>query len=126
MQWAGILILPDEEQQKRLKYFKVSITANNRMKEFDPVIFEKLVEKVIVGGIDEDGNSDPYQLTFILKIGISNIGNGSGDAIRKIGLNSEKSHSTQNNIIEDDHCVTNDTCRNHYGFNKEFLKQPYK
>lgn len=50
MQWAGILILPDEEQQKRLKDFKVSITANNRMKEFDPVIFEKLVEKVIVGG----------------------------------------------------------------------------
>ena len=30
-------------------------------------MFESIVEKVIVGGYDEDGNPTPYKLTFILK-----------------------------------------------------------
>jgi site-specific DNA recombinase len=37
------------------------------MDEFDRVVFESIVEKVIVGGDDEDGNPTPYKLTFILK-----------------------------------------------------------
>ena len=35
--------------------------------EFDRVVFESIVEKVIVGGYDADGNSTPYKLTFVLK-----------------------------------------------------------
>ena len=37
------------------------------MDEFDRVVFESIVEKVIVGGYDEDGNPTSYKLTFILK-----------------------------------------------------------
>ena len=34
--------------------------------------FESIVEKVIVGGYDEDGNKDPAMLTFIYKTGFKN------------------------------------------------------
>lgn len=35
--------------------------------KFDRVVFESIVEKVIVGDISEDGTIDPYKLTFVLK-----------------------------------------------------------
>ena len=35
--------------------------------EFDRIVFESIVEKVIVGGYDEEGNPTPYKLTFVLK-----------------------------------------------------------
>lgn len=35
--------------------------------KFDRVVFESIVEKVIVGDISEDGTVDPYKLTFVLK-----------------------------------------------------------
>ena len=39
-------------------------------------IFESIIEKVIVGGYDEDGNKDPYKITFIYKTGFRNeVGN---------------------------------------------------
>ena len=63
-------------------------------KEFDRGIFESIVEKVIVGGYDEDGNKDPYKITFIYKTGFkSEIGNakerfgksrGIGDKVKKM------------------------------------------
>ena len=31
------------------------------------MVFESIVEKVIVGGYDVDGNPAPYKLAFILK-----------------------------------------------------------
>ena len=44
--------------------------------EFDRGIFESIIEKVIVGGYDEEGNKDPYKITFIYKTGFKNeIGN---------------------------------------------------
>ena len=32
--------------------------------EFDRGIFESIIEKVIVGGYDEDGNKDPYKINM--------------------------------------------------------------
>ena len=64
------------------------------LEEFDRGIFESIVEKVIVGGYDEDGNKDPYKITFIYKTGFkSEIGNakerfgksrGIGDKVKKM------------------------------------------
>ena len=42
------------------------------LEEFDRGIFESIIEKVIVGGYDEDGNKDPYKITFIYKTGFKN------------------------------------------------------
>ena len=39
------------------------------LEEFDRYVFESIVEKVIVGGYDEEGRKDPAKLTFIYKTG---------------------------------------------------------
>lgn len=41
------------------------------MTEFDKDIFESIVEKIIVGGINSDGEIDPAMLTIIFKTGDS-------------------------------------------------------
>lgn len=43
---------------------------------FDRYVFESIVEKVIVGGDDENGNKDPSMLTFIYKTGFENSVDG--------------------------------------------------
>lgn len=35
-------------------------------------IFESIVEKVFIGEFDEEGNANPYKLTFVYKTGLSN------------------------------------------------------
>lgn len=40
---------------------------NEILDEFDRVVFENVIDKVYVGGYNEDGTPDPYKLTFELK-----------------------------------------------------------
>jgi DNA invertase Pin-like site-specific DNA recombinase len=62
--------LKDENSlKKRLAEFRTALLQNQVLEEFDRGIFESMVEKVIIGGIDEDGNKDPYKITFIYKTG---------------------------------------------------------
>lgn len=69
-------IIDENSLQRRLSDFKKALAKNEVLEEFDRGIFESIIEKVIVGGIDEDGNKDPYMLTFIYKTGMKNeIGN---------------------------------------------------
>lgn len=42
------------------------------MTEFDRYVFESIVEKVIVGGYDEEGNIAPDNLVFVYKTGFKN------------------------------------------------------
>ncbi len=55
--------------RRRLEEFKKALSENKVLEEFDRNVFESIVEKVIVGGIDDDGNKDPYKITFIYKTG---------------------------------------------------------
>ena len=74
--------------QRRLSDFKKALSHNEVLEEFDRGIFESIVEKVIVGGYDEDGNKDPYKITFIYKTGLKNeIGNAKErfDKSKKMG-----------------------------------------
>ena len=62
--------------KRRVEDFKKALSQNEVLQEFDRGIFESIIEKVIVGGYDEDGNKDPYKITFIYKTGFKNeIGN---------------------------------------------------
>ena len=58
--------------KRRTMEFKKALEANQVLEEFDRTVFESIVEKVIVGEVDEDGNKNPYKLTFVYKTGISN------------------------------------------------------
>lgn len=43
---------------------------NQILDEFDRYVFESIIEKVIIGGVDKDGNKDPYMITFVYKTGL--------------------------------------------------------
>lgn len=58
--------------KKRIAEFKKALSQNEVLEVFDRGIFESIVEKVIVGGYDDDGNKDPYKITFIYKTGFRN------------------------------------------------------
>ena len=87
--------------QRRLKDFKKALTNNEILEEFDRGIFESIIEKVIVGGYDKDGNKDPYKLTFIYKTGFKNeIGNSKErfDKSKNIG---DKSKELCSHIVDE-------------------------
>ena len=52
---------------KRMSALRETLSSEQVLDEFDRVVFESIIEKVLVGGFDEDGNPDPYKLTFVLK-----------------------------------------------------------
>lgn len=58
-----------ESIRKRMLGFKKTLMENQSLSKFDRAVFESVVEKVIVGGYDDDGNKDPYKITFIYKNG---------------------------------------------------------
>lgn len=51
----------------RMKTIREKLKNAEICDEFDRLVFESIVEKVIVGEIAEDGTIDPYKLTFVLK-----------------------------------------------------------
>ena len=67
----------EKDIKRRLKEFKSTLEQNEVLDVFDRHVFESIVEKVIVGGYDEDGNKDPAQLTFVYKTGVKNSVDGS-------------------------------------------------
>ncbi len=52
---------------QRMKEIRACITEADMLDKFDRAVFESIVEKVIVGDMNEDGIVDPYKLTFVLK-----------------------------------------------------------
>ena len=61
-----------EKQQdidKRLTEFQKVISKNEVLHEFDRHVFESVIDRVIVGEKDENGEINPYKLKFIFKTG---------------------------------------------------------
>lgn len=84
-----------------------------------------IVEKVIVGEIDEDGKVDPYKLTFVYKTGFKDGLNGeefkssrkNASAKNKtIGKDSAKLSSYTNNHVNKSSSHSSDDTRGYSGF----------
>ena len=52
---------------KRMASLKKALADGDILNEFDRVVFESIVDKVIVGETNEDDTVDPYKLTFVMK-----------------------------------------------------------
>jgi len=52
---------------RRMKDLRARISEVKIIDKFDRCVFESVVKKVMVGEINEDGISDPYKITFVLK-----------------------------------------------------------
>lgn len=69
--------LTDEKALKtRLEGFKKLLESNKYLEEFDRTVFESIVDKIIVGGINQDGEIDPALITIIYKTGKKDSQNG--------------------------------------------------
>ena len=55
--------------KKRLTEFKQLLSSQKLLTEFDRTVFESIVDKIIVGGVNSDGEIDPAMLTIIFKTG---------------------------------------------------------
>ena len=58
--------------KNRMCEIRNNIKDANVFDEFDRVVFESIVKKVIVGTVLDDGTIEPYKLTFVLK-GMSDV-----------------------------------------------------
>ena len=59
----------EKDLRKRLDAMRKLLSEAPILKEFDRNVFESIVEKVIVGGYDDEGNADPSMITFVYKTG---------------------------------------------------------
>ena len=57
----------EKDLRKRLDAMRKLLSAGPVLKEFAREVFESIVEKVIVGGYNDEGNTDPSMITIILK-----------------------------------------------------------
>lgn len=69
-----------KQTEKNIKYridlFKKTLEKHKDLETFDRNVFESVIEKIIVGGYNENGEADPSKLTFIFKTGIKESVNG--------------------------------------------------
>lgn len=60
-------VLSKKNIQNRMRELRAKLAGADVLDKFDRVVFESIVQKVIVGEVAEDGTVDPYKLTFVLK-----------------------------------------------------------
>lgn len=63
----------DNVVKDRIVEIKEFLKNSQLITKFDNEIFKLLVDKVIIGEIDKDGNADPYVINFILKTSENNM-----------------------------------------------------
>jgi hypothetical protein len=66
----GLLLQGAHEKKsasKRLREFRKVLETQDPLDAFDRVVFENIVEKIIVGGYDSTGKPAPFKLTFVLR-----------------------------------------------------------
>lgn len=70
------------------------ITLSDIISTFDRSVFENLVEKVIVGGITEEGTIDPAKICFVYKSGNESSFNGKQFKDRRKNASSKQASET--------------------------------
>ena len=81
----------ESTMRKRVAMFRQTLEQNEVLDTFDRHIFESIVEKVIVGGYDSNGNKDPYMIVFVYKTGFKNSVDGKN--FKPLRKNSKENHS---------------------------------
>ena len=62
----------ENDVRKHVAIFRKTPEQHKVLETFDRYVFESIIEKVIVCGYDENGDKDPFMLTFIYKTGLKN------------------------------------------------------
>ena len=65
-----VVLNEEDDLSSRIDKFRKLFKNNQTLEEFDREIFESVIEEVIVGEIDEEGNINPYSVTFVFSTGL--------------------------------------------------------
>ena len=95
--------------KKRLADFRKVLEHNETLVEFDRAVFESIIEKVIVGGYDDEGNPDPSMLTFIYKTGFTNSVDGNNHKPPRKNSKSKKGSNSESETILSSFTTNEDT-----------------
>ncbi|HEV6842088.1 TPA: recombinase family protein, partial [Streptococcus pneumoniae] len=83
------------------------LTSQKTLTEFDKDIFESIVEKIIVGGINSDGEIDPSMLTIIFKTGDSSTKDAKSYKSKRKNAKIENDKLCFNTVTDDEKKCTN-------------------
>lgn len=114
----------ENTMKRRISEFRKTLEQNKVLETFDRYVFESIVEKVIVGGYDEEGNKDPAMITFIYKTGLKNSVDGTNYKPPRKNSKAAKqnadlcSHTTNKDISMCSY-YSHDTCGNSMSFAAE-------
>lgn len=79
------------ELKNRMKAFREIYESNEPLIEFDRLVFESVVEEIILGKVEDNGEKKPYHITFIFKTGLKAEAERTKDGKRKNSSKKEKS-----------------------------------
>lgn len=65
-----------ENTRTRLRELRKVLGSGEILESFDRVVFESVVEKIIIGGYNNEGVEEPLKITFVYKTGIHSNFNG--------------------------------------------------
>lgn len=80
----------EDTLKKRINEFRRILSKNEVIEEFDRKVFETIVEKVVIGGYNEEREKDPYKITFIYKTGFKDEIKNSKKRFKKSKVSNEK------------------------------------
>jgi DNA invertase Pin-like site-specific DNA recombinase len=60
----------EESISLRISEFRKVLAEDFTITDFDRYILESLIDKVVIGATDEEGNPNPYAITFVFKAGM--------------------------------------------------------
>lgn len=85
----------EKELRKRIESMRTLLTDAKVLKEFDSQVFESIVENVIIGGYDDEGNTDPSKITFVYKTGFEDTKDGKSFKSKRRNAREKLSQSTK-------------------------------
>ena len=76
--------------EQKISDFRRALSSDNVLDKFDREVFESIIQKVIIGGYDDEGEADPYKITFIYKTGDEHSINDSKGKLGKKSKSKDK------------------------------------
>lgn len=115
-----------ESTKTRIREFRKNLNSGELLESFDRVVFESVVERIIIGGYNDEGVADPLKITFVYKTGIhSNLNAKDFKPKRKnaAAVHTDAELCSYASVEDNKLCLhsSSDTCGNSYAFGAESL-----
>lgn len=119
-----------ESTKTRIKEFRKNLNSGELLENFDRVVFESVVERIIIGGYNDEGVADPLKITFVYKTGIhSNLNAKDFKPKRKnaAAVHTDAELCSYASVEDDKLCLhsSSDTYRNRRGIGQKLTKREW-